>query len=126
MARIEVFPFKVWDPLAGAIIVVTRLSTRDFIRSAGGEIIEGRMRTVDESLVDHNGRIVLDSGIEGVKFLKELDAVGHAEAPRHVNLKHTTLLANAGLVTRATGSSPGMVAYDITKLGRQFVHDLLS
>src|ERR1019366_3186923 len=70
---------------------------------------EGRMRTVDESLVDHNGRIVLDSGIEGVKFLKELDAVGHAEAPRHVNLKHTTLLANAGLVTRATGSSPGMV-----------------
>ena len=60
MARVEVFPFKAYNPLAGAMVPDTRLSTREHIRSRGAFIIEGGMRIVDENLVDNDGRLLLD------------------------------------------------------------------
>jgi hypothetical protein len=126
MARKEVFPFEVRDTASGAAIVDTRLSTREFISERHWKAIEGRMRTVDESLVDNEGRVILDTDGPSAILLKELAEVGHGEAPRHVNLRHLTELVNARLVTRKAGERPGMVAYDITELGRLFVRDLLS
>ena len=87
MSRKEVFPFETRDPESGATVIDTRLSTRGYIEGRRCKIIESRMRTVDESLVDGEGRILLDSDGESAKLLKQLAQVGHEEAPRHVNLK---------------------------------------
>jgi hypothetical protein len=84
------------------------------------------MRTVDESLVDSEGRLILDSDCPSANILKDLAEVGHGEAARHVNLRHMAMLVVAGLVTRNAADRPGIVAYDITDLGRQFVRDVLS
>jgi hypothetical protein len=126
MTRKEVFPFEVHSTSSGATIVDTRLSTREFISERHWKIIESRMRTVDESLVDSAGRVILDTDGPSAILLKELAEVGHGEAPRHVSLRHMTELVNARLVTRKVGERPGMVAYDITELGRLLVRDLLS
>ena len=126
MARKEVFPFEDRDALSGATIVDTRLSTRVYINRRHCKIIESRMRTVDESLVDSEGRLILDSNGPSAILLKELSIVKHKEAPRHLNLREMAELANANLITRNVGDRPGMVAYDITELGRLFVRDLLS
>jgi hypothetical protein len=126
MTRKEVFPFEARDASSGATIVDTRLSTREYISEHHGKIIESRMRTVHESLVDSEGRVILDPDSQSAILLKELSEVRHSEAPRHLNLRHMALLVVAGLVTRSAGSRPGIVAYDITDLGRQFVRDVLS
>ena len=126
MTRKEVFPFEIRDTSSGATIVDTRLSTREYIGQRHWKIIESRMRTVDESLVDSEGRVILDTDGPSAELLKELAEIGHGESPRHVNLRHMAALVAAGLVTRTAGARPGIVAYDITELGRQFVRDLLS
>ena len=126
MARKEVFPFEARDVASGAKIVDTRLSTREYISERHCKIVESRMRTVDESLVDSEGRLILDSDCPSANILKELAEVGHGEAARHVNLRHMAMLVVAGLVTRNAAGRPGIVAYDITDLGRQFVRDVLS
>ena len=74
MARIEVYPFKVYDSMSRNGITEGRLSTREYIRERGGEIIEGGRRNVDASLVDHQGRLVLDPSSESATFLRELDS----------------------------------------------------
>ena len=125
MTRKEVFPFEARDATTGATITDTRLSTREYIGQRHCKIIENRMRTVDESLVDSEGRLILDPDSASAELLKELAEVGRREAPRHINLRHMALLDAAGLATRSVGSRPGLVAYDITDLGRQFVRDLL-
>jgi hypothetical protein len=126
MTRKEVFPFEIRDTSSGATIVDTRLSTREYIGQRHWKIIESRMRTVDESLVDSEGRVIMDTDGPSAELLKELAEIGHGESPRHVNLRHMAALVAAGLVTRTAGARPGIVAYDITELGRQFVRDLLS
>jgi hypothetical protein len=126
MARKEVFPFEARDAVSGATIVDTRLSTREYINARHYKIIENRMRTVDESLVDGEGRVISDTDGPSAHLLKELAEVGHGEGPRHVNLGHMGALVRAGLVTRAAAARPGIVAYDITEFGRLFVRDLLS
>ena len=126
MARKEIFPFEARYAVSGATIVDTRLSTREYIGQRHHKIIENRMRTVDESLVDGEGRVILDTDGPSANLLKELAEVGHGEAPRYVNLGHMGALVRAGLAKRTAGGRPGMVAYDITELGRLFVRDLLS
>ena len=126
MTRKEVFPFEIRDTSSGATIVDTRLSTREYISERHWKIIESRMRTVDESLVDSEGRVIMDSDGPSADLLKELAETGHGEAPRSVNLRHLAVLTAAGLVMRSAGARPGIVVYDITDLGRQFVRDLLS
>jgi hypothetical protein len=126
MTRKEVFPFESRDVASGETIVDTRLSTREFISERHCHVIESRMRTVDESLVDNEGRLILDSDCPSASILKEMAAVGHGEAPRHVNFRHMATLVVAGLLTRSDAERPGIVAYDITDLGRRFVRDVLS
>ena len=126
MTRKEVFPFEVRDAASGATIADIRLSTREYISERHYKIIESRMRTVDESLVDSEGLVILDPDSQSAILLKELSIVGHKEAPRHVNLRQMAELVNARLITRNAGDRPGIVAYDITELGRLFVRDLLS
>jgi hypothetical protein len=126
MSRKEVFPFETRDAASGVTIVDTRLSTREYISERHCMIIENRMHTVDESLVDSEGRLILDSDCPSASMLKELAEVGHGEVPRHVNLRHMALLVTAGLATRNAADRPGIVAYDITDLGRKFVRDVLS
>ena len=126
MTRKEVFPFEVRDAASGATIADIRLSTREYISERHYKIIESRMRTVDESLVDSEGLVILDPDSQSAILLKELSIVGHKEAPRHANLWQMAELVNARLITRNAGDRPGIVAYDITELGRLFVRDLLS
>lgn len=125
MARIEVFPFTVWDNLAGATVTRTLLSTRDFIDRANGQPVLAKMRMVDDSLLDGNGRVVLDPTTPSAKYLKELDAEGEGTAPSQLNRKAMDALAIARLVT-ATVTGPGRTTYRITDRGRQYVRDLLS
>lgn len=105
MARVEAYPCRRYDPASGKMLEDQRLSTREYIRERGGVAIEGGMRLVDDSLVDHQGCLVL-------------------ETPGNVNRKPLTELVDAGLVTR-TVVGPSQVDYGITEFGRLFVRALL-
>jgi len=124
MARVEVFAFTVRDH-TGKVITITKLATAEFIAKADGAAILGKMRKVDESLLDRFGQVVLDPATLAAKLLRELDAEGEAEAPSGLNRREMATLAQAGLVT-ASMAAPGLTRYCITERGRQFVRDLLS
>ena len=126
MARVDVFPFKVYDAIAGAMIPDPRLATREHIRSRGADIIERGICVVDERLVDKDGRLLLDPSSLSAAVLKELYATGgHDAAPPHLNAKEMATLVDGGLVN-GISYKEGLIIHDITDLGRQFVRDLLS
>jgi hypothetical protein len=127
MARIEVFPFRRFDSASGKMLEERRLSTREYIRERGGVIIEGGMRPVEDTLVDHQGRLVLDPSRDSARLLKQLNAAenGHGETTGNVNRNPLIELVDAGLAT-PTAVGPSHIDYDITELGRLFARDLLS
>jgi hypothetical protein len=125
--RIEVYPFSRYDSESGKMLEDRRCSTREYIRERGGVIIEGGTRLVGDTLVDHQGRLILDPSGESARLLKQLDAAegGHGETTGNVNRRPLQELVDAGLATRTIVGS-NRVDYDVTDLGRLYVRDLLS
>ena len=55
-----VFQFRIWDQISGSHAIVTRWSTRDWIKSVGGIPIEDTRRVIDDRFIDSDGRVVID------------------------------------------------------------------
>ena len=121
--KIEILRYKKWDQTNGAYVQPSDLATRNYIARIRAEAIEGSRRNVEESLVDREGRAIVDPGTEEAIELKHLtdrggilSTSGHSEPLRK--------LVDIGLV-RASENGAGDVEYRITDLGHLAVREMM-
>ncbi len=121
--KIEILRYRKWDQTNGAYVEPSELVTREYIARIRAEPLETTSRSVEEWLVDIDGRTILDPGTEEASELKHLadrggslTSLGHRKALRK--------LIDFGLAfSKEIGE--GVVEYKLTDRGNVAVRDMM-
>jgi hypothetical protein len=121
--KIEILRYRKWDQANGAYVEPSNLATRGCIARISAEPVEASSRSVEDWLVDRDGRAILDPGSEEADELKHLaDRGGSLTSLGH--RKPLQKLVDFGLA-RSSENGEGVVTYRITDRGNLAVREMM-
>ncbi len=121
--KIELLRYRKWDQSNGAYVEPSELVTREYIARIRAEPLETSSRSVEDWLVDLDGRAILDPSTEVAIELKHLaDRGGSLTSFGH--RKPLRKLVDFGLAL-SNENGDGVVEYKLTDRGNVAVRELM-
>jgi len=121
--KIEILRYRKWDQSNGTYVEPSDLATREYIARIRAEPVETSSRSVEEWLVDRDGRAILNPGTEEAIELKHLaDRGGSLTSLGH--RKPLRKLVDFGLAL-SSENGEGIVEYKLTDRGNVAVREMM-